>query len=121
MTPNKANFRKKYENDLSCILCEDPLSIENLQHLLVCSFSTNQPQLSGELQITKCEDIYGNLSDQVRSVKTWESSKFMTKRKKSQNKLIQEKKRKTYSRKENNKPGAPPNSVPCIPVDFQKY
>ena len=72
MTPNKANFRKKYENDLSCILCEDPLSIENLQHLLVCSFSTNQPQLSGELQITKCEDIYGNLSDQVRSVKTWE-------------------------------------------------
>ena len=45
----------------------------------------------------------------------------MTKRKKSQNKLIQEKKRKTYSRKENNKPGAPPNSVPCIPVDFQKY
>ena len=38
----------------------------------VLSQLTTKPQLSGELQIIKCKDIYGNLSDQVRSVKTWE-------------------------------------------------
>ena len=52
-------------------VCEDPLSIESLQQLLVCSSLTSQPQLSGELQTFKCEDLYGNLSDQVRSVNTW--------------------------------------------------
>ena len=72
VTPNKSNFRKKYENDLSCILCKNPNTVENLQHLLECSYLTSQPQLVSELKSIKCEDIFGQLSEQIKSVKVWD-------------------------------------------------
>ena len=72
VTPNKANFRKKYENDLSCILCGDISSVETLHHFLVCSYLANQTQLGSELKSIKYEDIYGKLSDQIRAVKVWD-------------------------------------------------
>jgi hypothetical protein len=72
VTPNKANFRRKYENDLSCILCKDPSSVESLQHFLACPYLTRQPQLVNELQSIKYEDMYGNLSLQIKSVKVWD-------------------------------------------------
>ena len=71
VTPNKANFRKKYENDLSCILCGDISSVETLHHFLVCSYLTSQPQLCNDLQSIKYEDIYGKLSEQIKAVKVW--------------------------------------------------
>ena len=71
VTPNKANFRKKYEDDLSCILCGDISSVETLHHFLTCSYLTSQPQLGSELKTIKYEDIYGKLSDQIRAVKVW--------------------------------------------------
>ena len=69
VTPNKSNFRKKYENDLSCILCQNPNTVENLQHLLDCPYLTSQPQLTTELKSIKCEDIFGKLAEQIKSVK----------------------------------------------------
>ena len=71
VTPNEANFHKKYENDLSCILCGDISSVETLHHFLTCSYLTSQPQLGSELKTIKYEDIYGKLSDQIRAVKVW--------------------------------------------------
>ena len=71
VTPNKANFKKKYENNLSCILCLDPDSVETLEHLLECSYLATQPQLEKEIKSIKCEDIYSELSKQVKAVKIW--------------------------------------------------
>ena len=34
MTPNKNNFKSKYGNDLTCTLCKDENSLEDLPHLL---------------------------------------------------------------------------------------
>ena len=72
VTPNKSNFRKKYENDLSCILCQNLNTVENLQHLLDCPYLTSQPHLTTELKSIKCEDIFGKLTDQIKSVKVWD-------------------------------------------------
>ena len=72
VTPNKSNFRKKYENDLSCILCQNPNTVENLQHLLDCPYLTSQPKLTTELKSIKCEDIFGKLAEQIKSVKVWD-------------------------------------------------
>ena len=72
VTPNKANFRKKYENDLICILCGDISSVETLHHFLMCSYLTSQHLLGSELKLIKYEDIYGKLSDQIRAVKVWD-------------------------------------------------
>ena len=84
VTPNKANFRKKYEYDLSCILCGDQSSVETLHHFLVCSYLTSQPQLCDELQSIKYEGIYGKLSDQIQAVKVW-SKVFKIYEKKKEN------------------------------------
>jgi len=70
-TPNKANFRNQYKNNLSCILCKDPRSEESLSHLLRCTFLENIPGLAEVTQI-KSEDIYGPLEDQIKAVKVWE-------------------------------------------------
>ena len=70
-TPNKTNYKNRYKDDLSCILCKDPNTEENLSHLLRCPFLQTKPQL-GDIQSVKSEDIFGSLDDQVRSVKVWD-------------------------------------------------
>ena len=61
VTPNKANFKTKYQNDLSCILCKRAGTVENLQHLLSCTFLMNQTQLKRDIEVIKCNDIDGSL------------------------------------------------------------
>ena len=72
VTPNKSNFRQMYENDLSCILCRDPNTVENLQHLRECPYLIGQPKLGDRLKSIKCEDIYGQLDKQIKAVQVWE-------------------------------------------------
>ena len=61
MTPNKTNFKSKYGNDLSCTLCEDENSVEDLPHLLACPFLVGHPKLSSKINSIKTDDIFGNL------------------------------------------------------------
>ena len=69
VTPNKTNYRKKYEHDLSCTLCRDPNTEESESHLLSCPFLVNKPQLGSVMQTVQYEDIYKNLTLQVRQIK----------------------------------------------------
>ena len=70
-TPNKTNFKGKYLNDISCSLCKDANSEENLQHLLNCSYLLRDADLRKESKTIKLEHIFGNLDQQVKAVKIW--------------------------------------------------
>ena len=70
-TPNKTNYKMKYINDLSCSLCEDKATEESEIHFLECQFLVNVPQLGQELHTIKYEDIFGNLSYQIKAMKVW--------------------------------------------------
>ena len=70
-TPNKTHFKGKYKDDLSCTLCNDPNTEENLKHLLCCTYLMTDIQLSQGIKEIKYEDIFGNLNEQIRAVKTW--------------------------------------------------
>ena len=61
-----------YKDNISCILCKDPQSEENLCHLLNCDFLTSLPQLANEIKTIKSEDIFGTLVEQVEAVKIWD-------------------------------------------------
>ena len=66
-TPNKSNMKNMHKNDLSCILCKDPNSEENLDHLLNCSFLSS---IVKDIETIKCKDIFGSLEKQVKAVKS---------------------------------------------------
>ena len=69
VTPNKSNYKNKYKNDMSCTLCKDNQTEENLSHLLCCPFLT---QLVTDINTIQCQDIFGNLEQQVKAVKIFE-------------------------------------------------
>ena len=69
VTPNKSNYKNKYKNDMSCTLCKDNQTEENLSHLLCCPFLT---QLVTDINTIQCQDIFGNLGQQVKAVKNFE-------------------------------------------------
>ena len=71
MTPNKANFSNKYKDDLSCTLCKNVSSEENLLHLLVCPVLVDHPDLTADIRTVKVGDIFGSFSQQVKAVKIW--------------------------------------------------
>ena len=70
-TPNRSHFKGKYKDDLSCTLCKDPTSVENLKHLLGCSYLLSDNQLSKEIKSIKYEHIFGELKEQIDAVKVW--------------------------------------------------
>ena len=70
-TPNKTNYKMRHNNDLSCSLCKDKATEESESHFLECQFLANIPQLSQDLNTIKYEDIFGNLSSQVKAIKVW--------------------------------------------------
>ena len=72
MTPNKINFKSKYGKDLTCKLCKDENSVEDLPHLLACPFLVGHPKLSSKINSIKIDDIFGNLESQVKAVKIWD-------------------------------------------------
>ena len=71
MTPNKLSYKSQYISDLSCRLCRDPNSEESLEHLLLCSFTNNHPNLT-QIPKVKIDDIYGTIKQQVQALKVWE-------------------------------------------------
>ena len=71
MTPNKTNFSNKYKDDLSCTLCKNVSSEENLLHLLVCPVLVDHPDLTADIRTVKVGDIFGSFSQQVKAVKIW--------------------------------------------------
>ena len=72
MCPNKTNFSKKYEGNLTCSLCENPDVKESEIHLLECPFLKNHPKLQDEISKVKYEDIYKHLPKQIAAAKLWE-------------------------------------------------
>ena len=70
-TPNKTNYRKKYENNLTCSLCKKQNSEESLGHFLECNFLLTKPHLTNELKSVKEDDIYKPLPSQIKAVKLW--------------------------------------------------
>ena len=44
---------------------------ESESHFLECQFLANVPQLGQELHTIKYEDIFGNLSSQIKAIKVW--------------------------------------------------
>ena len=72
MTPNKTNLKSKYKNDLSCTLCKNKETIEDLPHLLCCPFLTRQPELVPGMCDVKYQDVFGKLIQQVEAVKVFE-------------------------------------------------
>ena len=69
VTPNKSNYKNKYKNDMSCTLCKDNQTEENVSHLLCRPFLT---QLVTDIVTIQCQDIFGNLEQQVKAVKIFE-------------------------------------------------
>jgi hypothetical protein len=69
VTPNKSNYKNKYKNDMSCTLCKDNQTEENVSHLLCRPFLT---QLVTDIVTIQCQDIFGNLEQQVKAVKNFE-------------------------------------------------
>ena len=71
MTPNKTNFPNKYKDNVSCSLCKNVSSEENLLHLLQCPFLTTHPDLCADIGTIKAEDIFGGLQQQIKAAKIW--------------------------------------------------
>ena len=72
LTPNKTNYRNRYENNLSCSLCKDPSTEESEIHLLSCDFLVNNPQVGPDLNTIEYRDIFKSLPQQIKAVKVWE-------------------------------------------------
>ena len=62
MVPVKSNFKKKYGNDLSCMLCDK--FEESQQHLLAC------PELLPQSDVNYM-DLFGSLEEQIKAAKHW--------------------------------------------------
>ena len=70
MIPIKGNFINAHR-DTQCDLCEEEDSEETQIHLLQCSFLVNHPQLQLVIKSIKYNNIFENLSTQVKAVKVW--------------------------------------------------
>ena len=70
MLPVKANFRNMHTN-LQCDLCKDQNAVESQLHLLNCKVLQNHPQLKNEIDTIAYDDIFKDLSKQVRAARVW--------------------------------------------------
>ena len=64
MIPVKCNYRRKYEGNILCVLC-DTQSEESQEHIIVC------PTILKEIvedKIVRYMDIYGPLEKQIKAV-----------------------------------------------------
>ena len=64
----KSHYKQKFAKNMTCRTCKEENSFENVQHLLLChtlKVNSNSCDIS-------VEDIYGNLTSQVKFVKIFE-------------------------------------------------
>ena len=59
----KSNFKKQYENNMTCRICEDISSYEDENHLLIC------PKMAEDKTDIQFRDVYGDVDSQYRAVK----------------------------------------------------
>ena len=71
MCPNKTNFERMCNPDLSCSLCQDKTQKETELHLLNCDYFTQYPELSAEMRNIEYDDIFKDLARQTRAVRVW--------------------------------------------------
>ena len=71
MTQLKGNFSNAHKDNLQCELCREENSIETQMHLLVCNVLVNHPDLQIPIKTMKYDDIYQDLSSQVKAIKVW--------------------------------------------------
>ena len=64
----KSNFENKYKNNENGLLCNQNVK-ESECHLLQCTGIVCDPNV--DVENVKYLDIYGNLGEQIRAVKTW--------------------------------------------------
>ena len=64
----KGNF---HNDNLQCDLCKEENSRETQMHLLVCNVLVNHPDLQAIIKTIKYDDIYQDLSSQVKAIKVW--------------------------------------------------
>ena len=62
----KGNF---HNDNLPCDLCKEENSRETQMHLLVCNFLVDHPDLQAIIKTIKYDDIYQDLSSQVKAIK----------------------------------------------------
>ena len=67
----KGNFSRGQRGNLKCDLCNDVNSEETQMHLLECTFLVNHPELKSDIKSIKYDDIFQNLSSQVKAIKVW--------------------------------------------------
>lgn len=67
----KGNFSNAHKDNLQCDLCEEENSRETQMHLLVCNVLVNHPDLQAVIKTIKYDDIYQDLSSQVKATKVW--------------------------------------------------
>ena len=64
----KSNFKKQYQNDMTCRICCDPLSYENEIHTFSCDSLTLGLPLNTDV---KFEHIFGSLQQQIQAAKLY--------------------------------------------------
>ena len=68
----KNNYRSMYKDDLKCIFCESPNSIDSFNHYLeTCQFFKQSTIFQSKIIQVKYVDLFGDLDAQVRIVRLW--------------------------------------------------
>ena len=71
----KTNYRKKYEYNIYCSLCQDKSEEESEKHLLKCTKIIENLSDPAEIENAKYSDIFSsNLGDQVKITKIAEAN-----------------------------------------------
>ena len=70
MLPLKANFSNAHRN-LQCDLCNEYNTTESQVHLLQCRVLVTNPQFLSVITTIKYDDIFKDLSTQIKAVKVW--------------------------------------------------
>ena len=66
------NFRSMYNDDLKCIFCNNPNSIDSFNHYLeTCQFFKTSAIFESKIKQVKYVDLFGDLDAQIRIVRLW--------------------------------------------------
>ena len=68
----KNNYKRMYSNDLTCIFCVKPSSIDSFEHYLeTCEYFMTHDKFRTKIKHLSYMDLFGNLDAQIRLVKIW--------------------------------------------------
>ena len=68
----KSNYKSMHLNDMSCVFCELPNSVDCVEHYLQqCSYLSKHNKLKTEISFVNHKDIFGSIDEQLRFVRLW--------------------------------------------------